>query len=453
LLDKGLADLVVVLTPSEEVKFNWAKNLEILGGMPTIFDLSGRTVRDHPRLGLPTDARAIALTYQLLSQPSIADALAKLCRQRQVLVILDEIHHGTEGLAWGDSSNTAFLDARFVLALSGTMYRTDKGAITFVPYTDYEGTADFSYGYDEALRDNHVRALWFRWVGAEIAYEDSSSPGGVKLLSFTDDLSTSDRSDLLAACQSAHSPYLLDLIAEAQEQLDLVRKHHPDAGGLVTVSSIETARWVHEELRNRGHSSVLTTSKDSSHHKAIDVFREGSQEWLVSVAQVSEGVDIPRLRVGVYATNIRTELAYRQWVARMIRVIPEVTDPLQHHAYIFGPWDPELVLYAEEIAIQRISVLGNGPPPSRPDPASGKKREGRYGLERLPNGHLVLTSNVRGEGATFGTETVTEAEINARNAFLMANDGIPAPVKKFLMEQPVFVRAGLQPHIAKSRAE
>ena len=37
---------------------------------------------------------------------------------------------------------------------------------------------------------------------------------------------------------------------------------------------------------------------------------------------VSEGVDIPRLRVGVYATTARTELFFRQVIGRFIRVTP-----------------------------------------------------------------------------------------------------------------------------------
>ena len=37
---------------------------------------------------------------------------------------------------------------------------------------------------------------------------------------------------------------------------------------------------------------------------------------------VSEGVDVPRLRVGVYATSARTELFFRQVVGRFIRRTP-----------------------------------------------------------------------------------------------------------------------------------
>ena len=36
---------------------------------------------------------------------------------------------------------------------------------------------------------------------------------------------------------------------------------------------------------------------------------------------VSEGVDIPRLRVGVYATAAKTPLIFRQIVGRFVRTL------------------------------------------------------------------------------------------------------------------------------------
>ena len=48
-------------------------------------------------------------------------------------------------------------------------------------------------------------------------------------------------------------------------------------------------------------------------------FADGDAPWIVAVRMVSEGVDIPRLRVGVYATNTVTELFFRQAVGRLVR--------------------------------------------------------------------------------------------------------------------------------------
>lgn len=40
---------------------------------------------------------------------------------------------------------------------------------------------------------------------------------------------------------------------------------------------------------------------------------------LINPRMVSEGVDIPRLRVGIYATNITKELTFRQIIGRVVR--------------------------------------------------------------------------------------------------------------------------------------
>ena len=50
--------------------------------------------------------------------------------------------------------------------------------------------------------------------------------------------------------------------------------------------------------------------------------RPRREPWIVAVNMVSEGVDIPRLRVGVYATAAKTPLIFRQIVGRFVRTIP-----------------------------------------------------------------------------------------------------------------------------------
>jgi superfamily II DNA or RNA helicase len=74
---------------------------------------------------------------------------------------------------------------------------------------------------------------------------------------------------------------------------------------------------------------------------------------------VSEGVDIPRLRVGVYATAARTELFFRQVVGRFIRTTPG-GPPLQM-SYLLMPADPRLKALAHEIELERRHALDLSP--------------------------------------------------------------------------------------------
>lgn len=64
---------------------------------------------------------------------------------------------------------------------------------------------------------------------------------------------------------------------------------------------------------------MLSDDKDASHR--IEEFSEdGSKLWMVAVRMVSEGVDVPRLCVGVYATSTSTPLFFAQAVGRFVRL-------------------------------------------------------------------------------------------------------------------------------------
>ena len=70
---------------------------------------------------------------------------------------------------------------------------------------------------------------------------------------------------------------------------------------------------------------------------------------------VSEGVDIPRLRVGVFATTTTTELFFRQAVGRIVRYVPGRTG--RQPSYMFMPDDPRLRAHAMGIAEERRHFL------------------------------------------------------------------------------------------------
>jgi superfamily II DNA or RNA helicase len=114
--------------------------------------------------------------------------------------------------------------------------------------------------------------------------------------------------------------------------------------------------------------------------RRIADFAASDRRWLVSVLMVSEGVDIPRLRVGVYATAARTELFFRQVVGRFIRTTPR---PRRQMSYLLMPADPRLKALAHEIELERRHALDLSPDaeeeeveldefdPERPEPGGG----------------------------------------------------------------------------------
>jgi superfamily II DNA or RNA helicase len=87
---------------------------------------------------------------------------------------------------------------------------------------------------------------------------------------------------------------------------------------------------------------------------------------------VSEGVDIPRLRVGVYASTVVTELFFRQAVGRFVRWTRGLAS---QKAYVYLPDDPRLRQHAFQIAEARRHVLR--PPADRDDEFSQETSSAR----------------------------------------------------------------------------
>ncbi len=80
---------------------------------------------------------------------------------------------------------------------------------------------------------------------------------------------------------------------------------------------------------------------------------------MVAVRMVSEGVDVPRLAVGVYATSASTPLYFAQAIGRFVRSRRQ-----GETASVFVPSVPVLLGLASELEAQRDHVLGK---PQRPE--------------------------------------------------------------------------------------
>lgn len=152
--------------------------------------------------------------------------------------------------------------------------------------------------------------------------------------------------------------WLGPVITDAHNELRRLRKQEqPDAGGLIVAMNQDHARQVAELVgRITGSRAHVAISDDPSASKTIEAFaHHKTQQWLVAVNMVSEGVDIPRLRVGVYATNVLTEMYFRQVVGRFVRMQEGLPKP--QRAWLYLPKDATLVHYAKRIKAERDHVL------------------------------------------------------------------------------------------------
>ncbi len=335
---------VVVVAPTSHLKLQWSRAASRLD-LHLEPQWSARDGR------LPTDMHGIVVTYQQVSmQPHALRGVA-----HDAFVIFDELHHAGDDKAWGDGIRLAFGGAARRLSLSGTPFRSDTAAIPFVHYDDFgEAHADYEYGYGEALHDGGVvRPVYFpridghmEWVGPD---------GEQYAASFDDALDRARSGQRLRTALSTSGEWLPAVLDQAHEQLMAIREVQAHAGGLVIAMDHEHARGIVELMRRRyGVVPTLALSDDPTASARIEHFAEGSQPWIVAVRMVSEGVDIPRLRVGVFATNTSTELFFRQAAGRLVRW----TRGMRHQkAFFFIPDDPRLRTYAAQLAEQRRHSL------------------------------------------------------------------------------------------------
>ena len=268
--------------------------------------------------------------------------------------MLDEVHHAGEDQAWGESLRLAFGESARRLSLSGTPFRSDTRAIPFVRYEADEAVPDYEYGYGDALREGRVvRPVYFPRIGGEMEW--SAPDGNVHAATFDDPLANQLANQRLRTALSIEGEWLPSVLRQAVERLTDVRRHQPDAGGLVIAIDQDHARGIAAMLRRDfGQHAVVVTSDDPEASDRIAGFATGTEPWLVAVRMVSEGVDIPRLRVGVYATTVTTDLFFRQAVGRFVRWVPGIRD---QRAWLYIPDDLRLRIRAAEIAEARRHSL------------------------------------------------------------------------------------------------
>ena len=347
---------LVVVAPTAHLKRQWARAATRFG-----VHLDDQWSAGEP---LAADMHGIVTTYQqvALTAPQLASAA------RGAMVVFDEIHHAGDERAWGEAVRTAFAGASCRLSLSGTPFRSDTRSIPFLRYELDEARPDFEYAYGDALRDGRVvRPVYFPRTNGHMEW--SAPDGSSWSAGFDEPLSTVRANQRLRTALSLEGDWLAAVLAAAQERLGEVRRTHPDAGGLVIATDQDHARAIADALSWRhGSRAVVAISDDSGASERIAAFATSDTPWLVAVRMVSEGVDIPRLRVGVYATTTTTELFFRQAVGRLVRWTPGV--PAQR-SYLFIPDDARLRGWAHRIAeVRRHSLRRDTGERPEPDPAA-----------------------------------------------------------------------------------
>jgi superfamily II DNA or RNA helicase len=348
---------LVVVAPTAHLKRQWAEAAATFGLHldPAWSAADGR---------LPADMHGIVTTYQQVA--TSAEVLSRVAAG--AMVIFDELHHAADDRAWGASIRQAFEPASRRLALSGTPFRSDTQAIPFLTYELDIARPDYEYGYGEALADGRVvRPIFFPRTNGHMEW--SAPDGSQHSATFDDPLATVRANQRLRTALSLEGDWLPTVLRAAHERLIEIRRSHPEAGGLVIATDQDHARGIADVLEWRlGVKAEVATSDDGGASERISRFAASDRPWLVAVRMVSEGVDIPRLRVGVFATTTTTELFFRQAVGRFVRWTRGIPG---QRAYLWIPDDVRLRARAFQIAeVRRHSLRKETRPEGPDDPAA-----------------------------------------------------------------------------------
>ncbi|GAB3375105.1 DEAD/DEAH box helicase [Amycolatopsis echigonensis] len=348
LLSDRTVEAVTIVTPTEHLKHQWAASAAA-AGIPIDSNFRNTT-------GVTSsDYRGVAVTYaQVAAHPTLHRVRTE---NRKTLVILDEIHHAGDAKSWGDATSEAFTPAVRRLALTGTPFRSDDSPIPFVTYEPDAGgfqrsKADHSYGYADALADGVVRPVVFLAYSGEASWRTSAGEEFTARLG--EPLTAEQNARAWRTALDPAGEWIPAVLQAADTRLSQVRQGIPDAGGLVIATDQDTARAYAKILeRICGETPTLVLSDDPKASGRIKEFSETTERWIVAVRMVSEGVDVPRLAVGVYATSASTPLFFAQAIGRYVRARKK-----GETASIFLPSVPVLLELASELEAQRDHVLG-----------------------------------------------------------------------------------------------
>ena len=366
LLRDGTVERLLVVVPTAALRTQWMDALAKLGIIVDGVTMNNGQGEKETIDGQRTNGWVV--TYQSLYSDRASHRI--LNSRRPTLAILDEVHHLGADASWGKAAIEALSPCEHRLGLSGTPFRGTRDEIPFVEFDEngfarYRDDADgtpyprgFDYSYGRALHDTPppVRPILFDQYAGDIAWLEQWT-GEEKTVNLSDQLGKKDRSKANKHALDPRGDWLRTVLADADARLSMVRSEgDPSAQGLVLCIDTRHAYGVRQLLAEITRTHVpVAVSKDLDGHDVteeardvIEGFEASPARWLVAVAMVSEGIDIPTLRVGVWATVVRSPLRFRQGMGRLIRRT-NLAEDVDQTAYMFVPRDPEMVRLADEV--------------------------------------------------------------------------------------------------------
>jgi superfamily II DNA or RNA helicase len=402
LLEDGKADLIVVLTPNCGTRVGWKKTFDGLR-------LNGKRVNVTDNSDFPIDANVWVSTYAGYSK--VEEALHNR-PVSGIIAIIDEFHHPADTAEWGNAVDRLIALCEHGIFLSGTPWKRegkiavlcDQKNVHDENYYQDDGRirADFVYDYAEDLREPRTRGtvpVKFKfWDSFWRSADGKTSELHKDLPSFPcDEWETIEQWEEWAQkCDKPLGRHLhFDLDSESPGQNETIRRVIDEALTLLSKSrgeierscrqknvsvmlcvakGMKDARKIAEyiqDLRPDYRVSVVVSDDNNGAKKLEKIARQCKEnaadkpDVIVSVGMISEGVDIPQIKVVAYLSAILTVLYFIQVVGRAIRRIPigkdqyADTKPSDNIAYVVAPAHPKLRYIAHNIEKQVKDACGD----------------------------------------------------------------------------------------------
>lgn len=428
MMASGEVDLTVVLSPTVETKRGWLRNFNRNGKFNVVDD--GESYAPDSNVWLSTYAGWKSIKSELV---------ARVKAGAKVFLIIDEYHHAEHAAEWGKPVNEFGLLSRHVLFLSGTPWRRDgkiallndaetwKGGKYYEEAETGRVTSDIQWTYREDLAspdsDRATVPAYFDFLPSvakddkgrvvdvlhEFAPTHRETVSGEKVAlteseieEWYEEARKYDRP--LGKHLGTVDPTLTDndlarrVLQKAASRLEQSRREIRQKTGvadasvmLVVCKSVSDARLIAAYIQEAMElSAEVVVSEDAKSAKTLAEIAEkcqsnspGKPDVIVSVGMISEGVDIPQIKVIAYLSAIITLLYLVQVIGRALRRMLNPNKPGQYldvedindtPAYIVAPGHPKIMYVAKTLEKQIQEALGTRELTKKTEPGVEKPR-------------------------------------------------------------------------------
>lgn len=341
---------IIVVTPSDSLRNSWMKEAAQFG-----IQLTTRA-SDGPFPGGP-NYQGTVITYHALG--NYLPLVKQWQRQAnyKFILVCDEIHHTSESNSWGtDSSEYGELCDKIIF-LSGTPNRSDKYKIPLANYENDLLVVDYKYGYTRALVERTCRKAEIRFAAFKT---ESQLPSTGELFTYTSEsIEEDEESTVLRAALDTRLELAKDMILIAWDEIKKMRKGGDDNAACLVRCLTNTKaggedKYIYQVEKLIKTITGCTDDDIETVHSGIDEstdkiakFKISKKIFLISVRQITEGVDIPRCRVLLHLDNTKAELSLRQELGRITRWEPDHDN--SQHAIMVMPNIPTYMQFAKNI--------------------------------------------------------------------------------------------------------